>query len=245
MSDLSDRSQKLIQVYNEMDAFMRQEYGQDKYADHAFLIRELATKNRVIARHQQEMMAIAQLRNSLVHSPFAHLKGPIAQPNPEVIERYIGIRDAILHPRDALSIAIPVQKIYTATPESNLILVLRTMNEHVYTHVPIMDEDKLVGIFSENTLLSYLADREEAIITKDMTIGDFSVHTPLYAHSSEMFAFVARKARLGQIFEIFNIAIHKHQRIGMVFITETGKETEKPLGIITAWDLASPDFELG
>jgi CBS domain-containing protein len=245
MSSLNEGSQQLIELYNEVDAFMRQLYGRDKYADHNFLIQELAAKNRVIARHQQEMRAVAQLRNSLVHNPFAHIEGPISQPHPEVVNRYRKIRDSLLYPLDALNIAIPASKIYTATLTTNAIELLRTMNKNIYTHVPIMEGERLVGIFSENTLLSFLADAGEAIITKDMTVADFAKHIPLEAHASEVFIFLPKSARLSQIFEVFNKAIHKHERIGMVFITEHGKGTEKPLGIITAWDLASPEFELG
>lgn len=245
MSDYSGGSQELIELYNEVDAFMRQHYKQDKYTDHAFLIQELAPKNRVIARHQQEMRAVAQLRNSIAHTSFAHLTGPILEPNPEVIKRYHLIRDALLHPANALSIAIPAQHIYTATPQTNVIELLRSMNENIYTHVPIMEDDKLIGIFSENTLLSYIADAGEAVITKDMTVADFKEHIPLSSHASEIFVFLPREISLSRIFEVFNKAIHKHERIGMVFITEHGKADEKPLGIITAWDLASPDFELG
>ena len=245
MPDSGDPSQELIELYNEVDALMRQQYKQDKYTDHAFLIQELAPKNRIIARHQQEMRAVAQLRNSLAHNPFPHIEGPISQPNPEVVRRYRTIRDALLNPDDALSIAVPAHKIYTSTPQSNVIELLRTMNKSIYTHVPIMEDDRLVGIFSENTLLAYLADAGEAIITKDMVVADFTAYTPLHAHASEIFSFLPRDTHLSQIFEVFNKAIHRHVRVGMVFITEHGQEDEKPLGIITAWDLASPDFELG
>jgi predicted transcriptional regulator len=245
MSDYSGGSQELIELYNEVDAFMRQQYKQDKFTDHAFLITELSPKNRVIARHQQEMRAVAQIRNSIVHSSFAHLSGPILEPNPDVIKRYRNIRDALLHPANALSIAIPAQNIYTATQQTNIIELLRSMNEHIYTHVPIMDGDELIGILSENTLLSYIAEAGEVVITKDMTVADFKDHIPLTSHASEVFVFLPRDVSLSQIFEIFNKAIHKHERIGMVFITEHGKESEKPLGILTAWDLASPEFELG
>ncbi len=245
MAEDKGSSERLLELYNEVDAFMRHQYGQDKYADHTFLITELSVKNRVIAQYQQELRAIAQLRNSLVHNPFAHFKGAIAQPDPEIVRRYEVIRNALLHPRDALSIAIPASKIYTAKLETNAIELLRTMNDNIYTHVPIMDGNTLVGIFSENTVLSFLADAGEAIITNDMTVADFADYIPLKAHASEAFVFLPRSARLSQVFEVFNIAIHKHERIGMMFVTEHGKESEKPLGIITAWDLASPDFELG
>lgn len=238
-------AQQLLRLYNDVDAFLRQQYKQDKYTDHTFLIQQLAATNRIVARYQQEMRAIAQLRNNLVHNPFSSVAEPIAYPHPEVVKRYKDIRDALLNPHSAISIAIPVHKIYTARLDSKLFKVLKDMDENIYTHVPIIENDKMVGVFSENTLLSFLAETGEAVITEDMTIANFADYVPLKSHRSESFIFLPRRASLSTLFDSFNKAIHRHERIGMVFITEHGSETEKPLGIITAWDLASPDLELG
>lgn len=240
----NDRTdEQLLRLYNEVDAFLRQNYKQDKYADHSFLIQELASSNRVVARYQQDMRAIAQLRNSLVHNPFPSAQ-PMAQPHPVIVRRYEEIRNALLSPHTALSIAVPAQKIYTVSPESNLNEVLRAMDANIYTHVPVIKDHKMVGILSENTLLSYLAETGETIITNDMTVADLSPYLPLKTHRSELFVFLPRKAPLSKVFEVFNDAIRKHKRVGMVFITEHGDENEKPLGIITAWDLASPELAL-
>jgi CBS domain-containing protein len=245
MPETREPSQELVDLYNEVDAYMRQQYKHDKYSDHIFLIQELAPKNRVIARHQQEMRAVAQIRNIIIHNAFGHIVGPVLQPHTEVVKRYRAVRDALLHPAEALSIAILAHRIYTASMDTNAIKLLKKMNENIYTHVPIMDGDTLLGIFSENTLLAYTADAGEAIITKDMTVVDFAEYIPLKNHASEAFEFLPRNASLGKVYEVFNKAISKHVRIGMVFITEHGREDEKPLGVITAWDLASPEYEVG
>jgi CBS domain-containing protein len=234
---------QLLRLYNEIDAFMRQQYKKDRYADHSFLIQELASSNRVIARYQQDMRAVAQLRNSLVHNPFSNAQ-PIAQPHPKVVEHYQEIRNALLTPHSALSIAIPTHKIYTVSMDTNLNEVLRIMDKNIYTHVPVIENDKMIGLLSENTLLSYLAEVGETVITNDMTVADLAAYLPLKSHRSESFVFLPRKASLSQVFKVFNDAIRVHNRIGMVFITEHGEEHEKPLGIITAWDLASPEFVL-
>jgi CBS domain-containing protein len=120
---------------------------------------------------------------------------------------------------------------------------MKFMDKNTFTHVPIIQNDKMVGIFSENTLLSYLVDSGETIITKDMTISDLRQFLPLSAHRGEVFAFLPRKVLLAQVYEEFNKAIKKRERIGMLFITEHGREEEKLLGIITAWDLATPESE--
>lgn len=244
MANSTKTAEELIAIYNEIDSFLRQQYKSDKYADHSFLVQEVSRTNAVVARYQQELRAMAQLRNSIVHNPLSVVAQPIASPHPEIIKKYRAIKDAMLNPRTALSIAIPAHNIYTASLNSNLGEVLKEMNKNIYTHVPIIKENQMVGIFSENSLLSYLAESGEVIITNDMTIGDLADYLPLASHQGECFEFLPRRASLGQVFEVFNKAIHKHQRVGMIFITEHGQPGERPLGIITAWDLASPDFEL-
>ncbi len=236
--------EELLSIYNEIDKYLRQQYKNDKYADHSFLIQEISRSNAVVARYQQELRAMAQLRNSIVHNPFSSIAQPIASPHLAIIKRYKAIKDTMLNPHTALSIAVPAHKIYTARLDSNLNEILKEMNKNIYTHVPIIKENKMVGIFSENSLLSYLAESGEAIITNDMTIGALADYLPLKSHQGECFEFLARRATLTQVFEVFNKAIRSHRRVGMLFITEHGHAGERPLGIITAWDLASPDFEL-
>lgn len=244
MTQPSSPDKELIRLYNEVDSFLRSQYKQDKYADHSFLIQQVASTNPTVAKNQNVMRAVAQLRNSLVHNPVSIVADPIAMPHEGLVKRYREIRDSLLNPRTALSIAVPASKIYTSTLEANLAEVMKVMDKNIFTHVPIIKEDKMVGVFSENSLLSYLAENGEAIITKDMTIADFYKYLPLSSHRGEAFEFLARRASLSEVYDIFNKAIQVHRRIGMVFITEHGRETEKPLGIITAWDLANPDFEI-
>jgi CBS domain-containing protein len=242
MSEAGKEVEELLRLYNEVDSFLRGQYRRDKYADHSFLLQELAQTNPTVARNQQLLRAVAQLRNVIVHNPIPSSSNPIAQPTAALIERYQAVRDTLLRPHTALSIAVPRQKIFTSTKSAKLIDVIKTMAKNIFTHVPILENDEMIGVFSENSLLSYLASNGEAIITHDMTIDDLADFLSLSSHRGEMFAFLPRHATLGEVYDIFNKAIKKRQRVGMVFITEHGFETEKPLGIITAWDLASPDF---
>ncbi len=243
MSGAQD-ADNLIKIYNEIDAFLRRQAGADRYADHSYLLQQVARTNRIIARYESELRSVGQLRNSLVHNPVSEAASPMAYPHPALVAWYKTVRDMLTKPTSALSIAVPGNKIYTASPTTNLHEVLQKMSDHTFTHVPIIKDDKMVGIFSENTLLTYLADNGEAIILKDMTMADFAGYLPLKSHKGEEFVFLPRTAGVGEVYDVFSEAIKVRHRIGMVFITQNGKESEKPLGIITAWDLASPEFEL-
>lgn len=235
---------ELLKLYNQIDAFLRNQRRSDRHAEHGYLIQQIAKTNRTVARFQSELRAIAKLRNNIVHNPLMDIAAPIAYPHPLLVERYRHIRDALLDPPRALSIAVPGHKIYTATLTTPLSEVLQKMNDNIFTHVPIMEDSQMMGIFSENTLISYLADKPNRINVKEMTIGDFKSYLPLKGHKGEHFAFLPRKAALADVYDIFNQAIKAHKRIGMIFITKHGGPNERPLGIITAWDLASPEFEL-
>jgi predicted transcriptional regulator len=234
---------RLLEAYNKIDTYLRQLPGVDRNAEHSYLLQQAARSNAVVARHETELHTIAKLRNVIIHNPFPNQSTPIALPFEDTVKRYSEICGAILRPPTAMSIAVPASKIFTANLGTALGKVLVTMNQSTYTHAPIIENDKMIGIFSENTLLSYLAEKGEAIILSDMAMADFKAFLPLSSHRSEAFEFLPRGAKLADVYEVFNKAIKVHQRVGMVFITEHGKPDEKPLGIITAWDLASPEFE--
>lgn len=69
-------------------------------------------------------------------------------------------------------------------------------------------------------------------------IREFIDFIPFDKHESEYFAFVSKDALLIDVEEIFKDGLKDNKRIATVFITETGNEKEKLLGLITAWDLA-------
>jgi CBS domain-containing protein len=119
---------------------------------------------------------------------------------------------------------------------------MKNMKKHTFTHVPVMQDGAMAGVFSENSILAYLADTGDVILPKDTKVEEFKRYIGLEAHPSESFAFLPRAANLGDVYQVFNDAIKVRKRIGVLFITEHGNPQQKVLGIITAWDLATPDL---
>ena len=50
---------------------------------------------------------------------------------------------------------------------------------------------------------------------------------------------MSKEALLDEIEEVFAEGRKNKERIGLVFVTHSGKPTEKLLGIISAWDVAA------
>ncbi len=233
------RSDEFIFIYNELDAFMRKALGQSNETEHTFLINEMGRRgNRLFEIHSYELRLFARLRNAIIHNPYQKDAHPIAEPHQETVKKYRYLKNLVINPPKALSIAIPGAKIFTATLDTNVQHILHTMIDKSYTHIPIIEEGKIIGIFGENTLFCYLAKTKDCIITNDFTMREFREFLSVEKHLNEYFEFVPRDALITEIEEIFEKGLKSLKRIAVVYITEHGKPDEKLLGMITSWDLA-------
>lgn len=233
-------SEKFIALYNQLDTYMRTQLRADRYIDHSTLLREMSQKNRVFSDYLQDLRMFADVRNMLVHNPYKKDADPLILPHAYIVKKYEEIVNLVLRPPKALSVAIPRAIIFTATLDSSIQQLMNIMAEKNYTHIPIIEDDIMIGIFSENTLLSYLVANQEGIILKDAKVEDFKEFVEIENHINEYFEFVSRSTLLSEVEEIFHKGLVDKKRIALAYITETGKNTEKILGMITPWDIVAP-----
>jgi hypothetical protein len=76
------------------------------------------------------------------------------------------------------------------------------------------------------------------LLEKDVRIKEFIEYIPFDKHKSEYFDFISKKTLLTEVEELFQGELEENRRLGIIFITEDGKPSQKILGIITAWDMA-------
>lgn len=236
-----DLSEKFIKIYNELDDFIRKKFNAEEYEDYPSLLRRISEQDKLISSFYKDLKMFSQIRNLLVHNPYKNKANQLFSPDPYIVQMYEDIKNKIISPQKALAIAIKRDQIYTTTLKDNVIEVMKIMNEKTYTHVPVVDNERMVGVFSENTIFSYLVHNKDSIITNDLPIEEFKDFIPVEKHPSETFEFVGRAALLSDVEEIFKKSLKVRKRVGVVFITETGKQAEKLLGMITAWDIAGKE----
>ena len=138
----------------------------------------------------------------------------------------------------AFDIDVKRAEVHAETIDGKIRPAMRRMVECSYTHIPILEDERVVGVFSENTLLSYMMRDTIVEIDDNATFGLMADLLPLKAHESETFGFVAQTDFAYDIAERFKASLKDQERLGMLFVTAHGKPNERLLGIITAWDLA-------
>ena len=239
MIDEKKQLDTFLKTYNNVDELLRSELKTDEFTDHISLIREFCRINPVARSMAEELRSYAKLRNVLIHSSAQDGEQAIAMPSKKTVEHYLAILATLKKPPLAIHVAVPGNQLFVASTDDNVLKVVKKMSNNVFTHVPIIKNGQMVGVFSENTLLSYLSDKGELLCTDDMKIYEFSDYIDLDGHAGEVFIFLSRDTPLKEVYREFDNAVKKQIRIGAIFITQSGKKTEKILGLITPWDVAN------
>lgn len=162
---------------------------------------------------------------------------PIAEPHSIIVDEYERILNTLKDPPKALSIAVTGDKIFIVNIDEKAADIINTMNENCFTYVPVMHEGKFFGVFSENTLFTYLVKNEVIILDSNTTLEEFKDVLAIDKHNTEIFRFISRNTTVYEVDDLFKQCLSDQKRLAAVFITENGLQHEKLLGLITAWDV--------
>lgn len=154
-----------------------------------------------------------------------------------MIDNVIGRANEALEAADRL---IPIDDVTKAILSDSIASVSNTMLAKGYSHVPILDEKgRVYGVFSESTMLeAWIAGVN---CTQDATLRDMAKFLPIEKHKADVFRFVSKNATVAQLRKLHEDALKKEERIGLVFVTETGRESEPLMGILNIWDILTEE----
>lgn len=240
--NFTEEGNKLIDLFKELEEIIRKKCNVSGIiTENTTLdsqIKELSKKNSVVRKYQDELMIIKQVRNINTHQRNDKY-GYVVCPNPDMNIKLKTIIDEIKNPPTIYNsnICVKRQNMYCRNIDDTIEETIKVMIEKVYTHILIFENDVLVGVFSENTLLDIVNKETGILIGKDTTFRAFQDYLKIENHSSEEFKFISRNKNIYDIEDIFKDYFTRNKRLGCVYITENGKENEKILGMLTAWDI--------
>ena len=152
----------------------------------------------------------------------------------DTIKKFKEILREVKHPFKVSDKA--TSKIYDKNINDNVINTMKDMNKYNYTHVPIYDNDKLVGIFSENSIFQYILEEKHAIVDNNTTFNDIKEYINV-DRSSDMVIFVSKDKLYDEVVNEFIRKFSDGMKLSCIMVTEHGLKTEKVDGILTAWDI--------
>ena len=186
--------------------------------------------NHVLIRHyKDDLCQFAKLRNAIVHEKI-DVDYYIAEPHLDVVEEIERIAAEFEEPRTGLSISS--KEVYYFYEDDRVKDVLSCMKKTGHTRFPIYtNEDKYSWLLTTREIISWLTNQFD---NPKIDLNQVRVKE-LYKKGEKHVVFVSQHATVFEIEDIYDD--EKKDKIEAVVITATGKETEKPNGIITSRDL--------
>ena len=182
------------------------------------------------------------VRNFLVHTPKVN-NNYVVEPSQEMVDFLKKLLKNIQNPPLAIDYAIKINNMYTVSLKSNIVDVVRYMQTMGFTHVPVIEEGKIFGVFSANVLYTYLSQAKK-VKTFDTELKLVKDYLPLHKHTNEYFAFVSSEATLHEVSKLFKIDVRSMKQLAAVFLTENGHSDERILAMMTPYSILrdAPDL---
>ena len=137
----------------------------------------------------------------------------------------------------ALSKSIRLTKILYVKEGSYIKTVLRLMSERNVSHLPVFDNDfKVKGVISESSMIDLLASLN-GVIPSNKKVVDYMDYFKLKDNPNEKYIFMDKNAYLTEAKSLFLERYKDRRRLGLIFITEHGRSSEKILGLLSAYSV--------
>lgn len=240
--NFTEESEKLNKLYKEFEETIRNKsrnigiYVEGLTMEE--LIKKLALKNSVVKRYKNEIDTIRRVRNLNTHQRNDKYEYVVC-PNPDMNIKFRKIIDEINNPPTIYNSNMCIKRnyMYCKNLNDDINSTIKDMIEKVYTHIPIIENNILKGVFSESTLLDIINKDKGIIIDKSTQFKEIEEFLKIENHTSEEFIFISKNKNIYDIEEMFKNYFSKKKKIGCIYITENGKSTERILGMTTAWDI--------
>ena len=225
-------------LYNVLDNVLRNHYKISDVNQSVITkrINELKNSSSALKRKRGEKLDIIRnLRNSLAHIEKYNNEDNFVI-KASLIKFLKNEIEDIKKPLLAIDICRPINEVIYASINDCLIPLIDKMINEGYSHIPILSNGVLVGVFSENSIFNSLYLTGSNLLNESTKVSEYLPFIDIDKHSSRYFLFVSKDIKVDNLYELFNISKQK-KKLAMIFVSEHGKQDENVLGIITSYDL--------
>lgn len=189
----------------------------------------------IIRTYRDDLYQYAKLRNAIVHDKVKeHFY--IAEPHEEIVLHIEKIAEHFEKPKKALKIASsPVLYYKEDTPLKD---ILKVVDKLSYSQYPIVDSrGTYKWLLTSEGIIRWLSKQPlSGISLENVVVKELFQH-----EKPHQVAYVNSESDIYEVEAIFEDHHLAKRKLKAVIVTQNGKMEEKPLGIITAWDLVEID----
>jgi predicted transcriptional regulator len=222
---------KFVTIYNELTMVLQEATAASKQVAFFELLERAAKVRPSIRRELPFLKSMGNLRNAIVHDR-EYPEAIIADPRQEVLEQFQNTLETIKSPTKV----IPKfqRQIFVFPPQDPLGAILAHMQQNDYSQVVVYVNEEFRILSSEGIVRWLSCARQVGLADIEGTsVRDVYMHEEKIGH----YCMARNETTDAAILAYENAISEGIPRLPAILITNSGKPTEKPLGIITPWDL--------
>lgn len=226
------RAETFLSRFRVLEGLLNRKYEGSLPASQSVVMKYIGDAESAPVR--QQLNVCREIRNLLTHNADSDGQ-PLVEPSQAALDSLEEIIRYVQTPQKALSYATPKERILTAHPNDRALEIMRRMDKSGFSHVPVAQEGRLVGVFSVSTVFSHLLAGKKVL--EDTRVKEFGPLLALEGRPSGRFLVLDADAAYQQVRAEFEKHSDRNQRLSLVFLTSTGDLSGELLGILSPWDV--------
>ena len=224
-------AERFISAYNIIDYSLRTIYDFKRSMSFSDVVRRSVVLNSIVRKYEEDLIDFGRLRNAIIHN--GNAKYIIAEPHDEIVVKIERLADLISEPPRAVD-RIGNKEVITISSDMNLGAAIELIYRTGYSNLPVYENEKLLGIINGRKLINVIGKR----ISDGINLQEFITNTKVSEIVEEMgddYYFMLADDKL-TIDEAMN-NFENNRKLLIILITKDGKESGKPLKIISSADI--------
>lgn len=229
---LSANSERFLNAFAVIENDMNRRIKSDRYISYAELVRRMATLDKSYHQLRRYLEEFGDLRNAIVHE---RIDGEvIAEPHLKVVEQIEHIAQLLTQPeRVKPAFLKKVNYLYDDIP---LKQAVTTLDSWRHSKIPVYDRKmNFKGLLTTDAVTHFLV---KAIAQANCDFPEVSVDEVMKLDEKyRAVTFISENATLLSVINEFESHLRQGKKLYEIIITQNGSSNQKPLGIITTFDL--------
>lgn len=222
---------RFISAYNQIDYSLRTIYDFKRSMSFSDVVRRSVVLNSVVRKYEEDLIDYGRLRNAIIHN--GNRKYVIAEPHDDVVVQIEKLAELISEPPLAID-RVGNREVITINQDMSIGKAMELMARTGYSNLPTYAGDKLIGILNGRKLINILGNKLADGINLQEFVDNTSVGTIIQDMGDDYYFMLADEELT--IDEAMNY-FENNRKLLIILITKNGKESSRPLGIISSADI--------
>ena len=229
VESIMDNNELFIEKYKELEYEITKRYKLSKMVSPIPFIE----KRNEYLEFSKELNYCREVRNFLQHESKID-KGFAVIASDEMIQKMDEIINAVKNPIRIKDVYISIDKVYYKGLDSYVYPSMVSMDYKKYSHIPIIEKRKLVGVFSKTSIFKYLLEEENSNFSENIQFKDIKRYISL---DEEYYLFTKKDTPVEDIIEEVIMNFKNGKRVAIIFVTDNGMKDGNLVGLLTPYDI--------